>query len=69
MRFSFYSLWLIIKSFFRGRPMNLKEFVDICIDKAEQADDRGDKNEAIRLIQLAIKTMQDIANKLEKEKA
>lgn len=38
--------------------MELKEFVDVCITRAEAAADHDDKDEAIRLLQLAIGTIQ-----------
>lgn len=37
--------------------MELKEFVNICIDKAETAYDHGDLEESIRLLTLATETM------------
>lgn len=38
--------------------MNLKDFVGICIDKAEKADDVQDYDESIRLLELAKSTIQ-----------
>jgi hypothetical protein len=47
--------------------MELKEFVSVCIDKAEKAVDAdADKSEAIRLLQLAVATINKTIKDLEK---
>ena len=45
--------------------MELKEFVAICISKAEQADERSNKIEAIRLLSLAKEEIDKMIKKLE----